>query len=114
MWRHHRMKCGNSVPDLKLMRSLDIVAQRVDNPCNVIAAVERLVDLCEMVPVCKSQIVFIGEKGAMPFGFDPATITLITSSSGPGSGIGTSWIVLCSSGVGWTITSFMLLVEEIL
>jgi hypothetical protein len=40
-------------------------------------------------------------------GLNPATMTLMTSSSGPGVGMGTSWIEVCNSGLGLTITSFI-------
>jgi hypothetical protein len=51
--------------------------------------------------------------GDRPLGFEPATMTLMTTSSSPGSGIGTSWIEVWSSGIGWTITSFILIFRTI-
>ena len=43
----------------------------------------------------------------------PATNTLITISPGAGVGMGRSWIVVWSSGKGWTMTSFIVLGREL-
>ena len=47
------------------------------------------------------------ERKAGPLTLLPATITLIRTSSGPGTGMGTSRISVCKVGKGWTMTSFI-------
>ena len=49
----------------------------------------------------------LSEMNGVPLTLDPATTTLITNSSGPGVGIGTSCISVVNIGKGWTISSFI-------
>jgi hypothetical protein len=51
---HHGMKCRHSISNFKFMRLLHIFAKGVDNPGNIIAAVEGLVDGCDVAPICES------------------------------------------------------------
>lgn len=50
-------------------------------------------------------------RSSVPFGLLPAACTFITISLDPGIGMGMSWVVVWSSGKGWTMISFIVWVE---
>jgi hypothetical protein len=52
MWRHHRMKCCNSISNSELLCLDDVRAKRSNNPGDVISAVERFIYRREVIPIC--------------------------------------------------------------
>ena len=85
----------------------------MDDTRQIVARVEgylgtgQVFPICGILESCCRRVMGAEERRTRPLGLVPATMTLTTSSLGPGDGMGTSWMVVWRVGVGWTITSFM-------
>jgi hypothetical protein len=103
------MESSNTVPRLELV---NVLANGMDDPGYVIASVVRfaLAEYFWCFPEDRKQLTAVclaWEGTYQSLGFVPLTITLMTTWSGPGLGIGESTIA--TSDAPATIASFMIM-----